>query len=719
MAVLQKIRNRGVLLVSAIAVALFLFVIGDLIRGGEGLIQRQRQNVGEVDGESVHIQDYQELFEEFQTYQEIAQQKSSFNEDETNQIKDYAWQTYVQNQLIEKECKALGIAVTDEEVQQIIRTGASQMLQVPIFMNQQGQYDYGQVSSFLTSYKKMKDSGEQIPEQYEKIYKFFLFVQKQIRYQYMAQKYQILLSKCFLSNPVEAKQNFEARTNESNVLLVSVPFTSISDDKVSVSDDEIKNKYNADKAKYEQFVETRDLKVVDVKVVASDADKKALEKEMNESYKKLEAAADNDAAGNVVRQATSLVNYTNVYKTKDAFPQMIASLLDGDSTSLSAGALVKPTYDAMSNTYYTLRVMGKTTQADSVLFRQIAVVGKDASDSDKKADSIMNALSAGASFKDIAKKYNQTGDSAWVATAQFQQGDLDADNTTYINDIYAMASGEVKKIKFTNGNTVIVKVEKTAHPVTKYNVAAVVKELKFSDETYSKEYDKFSAFVASNATVESMEANAAKSGYIVRPLENISSSQHTIAGIHNTREALKWAFDDAKPGDVSQLYECGDNDHLMVLALTGVVKEGYAPLDKVKDIIKQELINEKKAEKILEACKSVKDINAAKAVAGAQVDSVNHITFAASTFVRATTASEPVVSALASKTPQGQFAAAVKGNAGVYMLQVLSKNKTSETYNQKSEESQVAQNNFRYAFQNIFNNLYLKAKVKDFRYRNF
>ena len=108
MAVLQKIRNRGVLLVSAIAIALFLFVIGDLIRGGEGLINQAKQTVGEVNGSSVSIQEYQSLFEEFQVYQEIAQQKTSSSEDENNQLKDMAWQTYIQNKLIEAECEKLG-----------------------------------------------------------------------------------------------------------------------------------------------------------------------------------------------------------------------------------------------------------------------------------------------------------------------------------------------------------------------------------------------------------------------------------------------------------------------------------------------------------------------------------------------------------------------------------------------------------------------------------
>ncbi|MBQ2339680.1 MAG: SurA N-terminal domain-containing protein, partial [Bacteroidaceae bacterium] len=143
MAVLQKIRNRGILLVSIIAIALFLFVMGDLLRGGEGLINQSRQNVGEIDGTSVSIQDYQSVFEDFQVYNEIAQQRTSTSEEENNQLKDMAWNTMIQNKLIEKECNALGIGVTDDEVAEVIRSGQNQLLQVPAFANQQtGRYDY-------------------------------------------------------------------------------------------------------------------------------------------------------------------------------------------------------------------------------------------------------------------------------------------------------------------------------------------------------------------------------------------------------------------------------------------------------------------------------------------------------------------------------------------------------------------------------------------------
>lgn len=719
MAVLQKIRNRGVLLVSAIAIALFLFVIGDLLRGGEGLINQSRQTVGEINGESVGVQDFQNLYEDMQNYQRIAQQKSSFSEEETNQIKDMAWQSYVQEQLIGEECAALGLTVTDDEVAEIIRNGASQMLQVPIFMNQQGRYDYSIVQQFLAEYKNLKDNGQQVPETYESIYKYYLFVQRQIRSQFLSSKYQNLLGHLILSNPVSAKQNFESRQQESSILLASVPFSTVKDEDVEVSDQELKDKYNADKEKYRQYVETRDAKIIDVSIVASDKDRKALEDEMQQAYTELAAATTNDAAGNVTRQNTSLIPYTNVMKAKDAFPQMVQDVLGGDSASLAVGSTTQPKYDALTNTYYSVKLLEKATQADSVLFRQIVVTGKDQADIKAKADSIVNALNAGADFKSIAKNYAQKGDSAWIATAQYQQAQMDADNISFVQKLYAMQPGENQKLTFTNGNTVVLQVMKQANPIVKYNVAALVKELRFSDETYNAEYNKFSSFIAANPTLQQIEANAAKAGYTVRPVENVTASMHNIARIHDTSDAVKWLFDEAKKGDVSQLYECGDNDHLLLVALTDVTKEGYAPFDKVKDLLKQQVTDEKKAEKILANASKVKDMNAAKQLQGAVVDSVNHVSFANPAFVRATMSSEPIVSALAAKTAKGQFAGPAKGQNGVFMLQVLDKTKSSAKYDEKAQLLQDQQTNMRMIAQNIMNDLYLKANVKDLRYKFF
>ena len=227
MAAIQAIRNKGVLLVTVIAVALFLFVIGDALRGGESIWNQSKMNVGQVNGEKVSIQDYQQMVEDFTTFYEIQQNQNSFSEEENNRIKDEAWQTFVQNSLIADECEKLGLAVTDDELAEAIQAGAS-ILNVPMFQNQQtGRYDYAAVQGFLTEYQKAKESGQQIPDAYNKIYKYYIFAQKQIRAQLLAQKYQVLLSSSILTNKVEAKLAFDERIKESDILLASVPFTSV------------------------------------------------------------------------------------------------------------------------------------------------------------------------------------------------------------------------------------------------------------------------------------------------------------------------------------------------------------------------------------------------------------------------------------------------------------------------------------------------------------
>lgn len=716
MAVLQKIRNKSVLLVTVIAIALVLFIVQMYFESGSALINQSKQNVGEVSGKSITVQEYQDMIDEFQTVYEIQKGNSSINEDELNQIKDQAWNNYIQSSLIKDECKKLGLTVTDEEVAELVKAGASQLLQIPMFMNQQtGRYDYSIVKSFVDEYNRMKKEGSQIPDIYEKVYKYYVFVQNNLRDQYLMAKYQNLLAKCLLSNKIEAKSSFDSRTEESDIILASFPYASYDDSNIKVTDEEINKKYNEDKEKYRQFVETRDIKFVDVQVKASKADIAETEKDMNECYNKLAASTNAEEAGAVVRSNSSMVPYSNVMKSKSAFPNVIASKLD----SVASGETVKPEYDAVSNAYYTFKVINKGTQADSVLYRQLQVIGKDEASIKTSADSIVKALNAGAKFKDIAKKYNQTGDSMWIATNNYENGALDADNAKFISTLFSMGKGSTQQLTLSNGATVVLQVLDTKNPVEKYNVAAIMHELKFSDDTYSKAYNKFSSFVAANNTLDKFEANAEKNGYRIQTRYDLTSNMHNISGIHNTREALKWVFEDAKPGDLSQLYECGDNDHMMLIAVTGVNKEGYRDISKVKDIIAAEIKKDKKAENIMAGLKNVKSIEQASREKNAITDTVTHVTFANPAFVGATNSSEPVLSASVSATANGKLGGPVKGESGVYMFKVINKSKTADKFDEKSEMMYLSNMAMRIASSSIFNDLYLKADVKDNRYLYF
>ena len=193
-----------------------------------------------------------------------------------------------------------------------------------------------------------------------------------------------------------------------------------------------------------------------------------------------------------------------------------------------------------------------------------------------------------------------------------------------------------------------------------------------------------------------------------------------MAGLRATREAMKWIFD-SKAGDVSPLYECGNNDHLMVVALTAVHPEGYrdANDEQVKNVLKTEVMNDKKFQKLSEKLTGVKSIADAKAK-GATIDSVKQITFAAPVFVQAAGSSEAALSGAVSAVKAGQFSpAVVKGKGGAYLFQVLNKKqREGAKYDEKQQMQQMQQQAVQAAGRFMYE-LVQKADVKDNRYLFF
>ena len=255
--------------------------------------------------------------------------------------------------------------------------------------------------------------------------------------------------------------------------------------------------------------------------------------------------------------------------------------------------------------------------------------------------------------------------------------------------------------------------------VTKYQAAVVKRTIDFSKETYRAAYNKFSSFVSANQTAADVEKNAAKSGYRVQEAKEITTSQHYLAGIHSTREALKWLFD-AKQGDVSPLYECGDNNHLLLVVLDRINPVGYRSLNdpQVKEMVKAEVIRDKKAQQIVAKLNGVTSIAAAKTKGGV-VTPVNQVTFASPVFLTATGASEPALSGAVAATAKGAFSKTpVKGNAGVYMFQVTGRSMRPVKFDAKEIEQRLRQRAMQYAG-NFMNQLYINAKVVDNRYLFF
>lgn len=713
MAVLGKIRSKGILLVSIIGLGLFAFIAEEAFRSCEASKNNERQQIGVVLGEKMTYEEFQKLVDEYSDVIKMMQGKENFTEDELNSLRDQVWNSYVQSKLIEEDAKKLGLRVTDDEIRNILNEGTNQMLLQTPFVNQQtGRFDANQLKQFLSEYKK--NTNPQLQEQYQKIYNYWNFIEKSLRQQILAQKYQTLLASTFLSNPVEAQQAFNEANEEADIDLISFPYSSVKDADIKVTDADLKSKYEELKPTFQQYEESRDIKFVSVKVNASAADKSELMKKTNE-YAKVLASAEDPAEA--VRKSGSLIPYLGVPVNKNAFPTDVQLLLD----SIAVGSTTAVKENTQDNTLNALRLISRTQLPDSIQFQAIQVGGNTPEEAHKRADSIYAALSADASqWEAIAKKYGQTGEKTWMTTQQYQYApSLDKDTKNYLNILNNAGVGELKNIATTSGN-IIVKVSDRKAMTTKYIAAVIKTEIAFSKDTYSKAYNKFSQYVSENQTIEALEKNAKKYGYTLETLGDVVNSQHNVANIHSTHEALKWIFD-AKEGNVSPLYECGDNDNLLVVGLTKIHKKGYRDLDDpmVKERVKAEVVKDKKAEKLMAEVSGIK--NAKEAIAkGAKVSSVNQVSFAAPVFVAETGASEPALSGAVAATGKGKFSThPVKGNAGVYLFAKKNVNKRSGVkFNDKQEESKIAQRNLQMA-SGFMGELFIKADVVDNRYLFF
>lgn len=712
MATLQKIRSKGPLLVIVIGLALFAFIAGDawkVLQPHQG-----KQDVGEVNGEVLSAQDYQKMVDELSEVIKLTNGLNSLTEDQLNNVKDQVWQSYVNNKLIAEQAEKLGLKVTDAEIQSIIDQGTHPLLMQTPFRNPQtGMFDKDMLKKFLVDYANLNAS--QMPAQYVEYYQkmgaFWQFVEKTLAQSTLAEKYQNLVTKSLISNPVAAEDAFNSRTEQSDLLLAGVPYSSINDSTVQVSDSEIKDRYNEKKEQFKQLVETRDIRYIDVKVVPSDADRKAVEKEVTEYSNQL--ASTTADFGTFVRSTGSSVNYSDVPVSKSVFPADVASRLD----STNVNEVYGPYYNQTDDSFNAFKLLAKVSSPDSIQFRQIQVYADTEEKTKTLADSIYNALKGGADFAAVAKIYGQTGEATWVNAQSWEGSELDADNSKFINTLLNQPVNELANLNMGQANLILQVMNKKSMQ-TKYKVAVVKREVEFSKETYNAAYNKFSQFVAQNTTIDSMVKNAEESGYTLMPRTDLSSAEHYVGGVRSTREALKWIFA-AKPGEVSPLYECGENDHLMVVALDKIHEAGYRDINSVAEMLRAEIRRDKKAEKIMEEMKKYNSIAQVKEMKDAVSDSVKHVTFSAPAYISVTRSSEPVIGAVAAKTAANKVSAPIKGNGGVYMIQVYAKEKGSEKFDAKQEETTLTNMAVRIAGNQLINDLYQKAKVVDQRYLFF
>ena len=734
MAAIGKIRSWGPVLVGIIALALFGFIAGDMWRSCETTGNQQRQQVGEVLGKKMSYTEYEGMIQEYENV--LKTMGYEMNTDEArNELRDYVWQNFVQNTVLEKECKKLGLAVTDEEMANVLKEGTSPVLSQlrllpqmqPVltqFFNQQtGRFDYSQVT-YIYNALKQQAANPQAAEQLAQFDALWKLVEKVLRQQLLTNKYQSLFAGTMLSNPVSAKMAFDGQNTESTVLLASMPYNTINDNEITISDADLKAKYDAMKeAQFKLDQELRDVKFVKFQVKASESDRAKLMATMNDATNLLRG--DSVSVENIIRTHQSEVSYNGLPVTRAAL-QRISPDLAKRVDSMAVGQTTAPFETGNDNIGYSLNVvklLAKTQQPDSIEFRQIRVGGTTPEEIAKRADSIYTALQNGAVFDSLAVKYGETGEKQWFTSAAYQNTNttIDDDSKQYFRSIMSLGVNELKNLKLSQMNIILQVTNRKAN-VDKYDVALVRRAVDFSDSTAIAAYNTFSQYVSESQTIALLDSNAAKYGYIVESAR-IPNTTHFIANLRGTHPAVKWLFSEAKVGQVSQPYDRasdqnGKSDYLLVVALDKVLPVGYYDLDAVKEYVQAEVMKDKKFAQIAQKLDGVKSVAEAQQK-GARVDTIAQVTFP--TPVSLLGSRERSLSGAIAGTEKGQFSKhVVKGDNGAYVFQVLDrKQREGAKFVAKNTEMQQQQQYIQGAFRNLLQDLISKAKIVDNRYMFF
>lgn len=732
MAALQTIRNHGALIVGAIGLGLFGFIAGDLFNAIETTAAFNKQQAGEVYGTSIDIMEYQNLVEEMTQVMKMQRtmqgQSENLTDAELQQIREYVWNDFVRSQVIAKQAEEAGIQVTTADFQNALVKGEARSLSMmaAILGSKDGKLDFAALQEFLKNKEKNVALATQAQdgslEAILAIDAVWKWTEKQLRKELLETKFYTLINNCCIGNPVSAQLD-AATADQKRTVVAAFPFNAIADADVTVEDADMQEIYNAKKDFYKLYSQTRDVKVLDVEVKASTEDQVALTMEVNEVANALRAG--NDPA-TTVAASKSIVAFNNVPVRKDAYRGMndIYSRLD----TATVGYVSPAFYTVADNTVNTYKLVSKSTLPDSVLYRRIFAVAADLEASKTLADSIATAVKGGADFAELAKKYQQPTDSMWLTSAQYEGAALDANTAEMINLLNATKAGQVAVLKLNNNYSLVLQVLETKNPIEKYNLAVVKCKNDFSKETYNNELSKLNKFLSENTTIENIEKNALAAGYMVSERIVSAPDNSLEAEMSGAKEAVRWALDDAKVGDISRIYECGANkEHLLVMAVAGINDGEYVAWDNknVKPELERIAMQNKKAAKALELVGTPKTMEEVAKVQQVVVDTIS-ANFARNARVNYVGIAEPALSGAIARAKAGEFVGPIKGAGAVYYVQVLEELPSAVPYNEANALQQATQNFMsnimRYQYYGqpqevLLNTLMLDADVVDSRYK--
>lgn len=698
MATLQNIRNRGGLMIAiVIGLALGAFILGDMLNSGSKLMRPSQMKIAEIDGESIQYPDFQKKVEELSEVYKMNTQQTQIDENTWEQIREQVWQGYLMENILGKAAEKLGVTVSSEELFDLIQGNNPHPIIQQLFRNQKtGVVDKSAIIQFL----KSLEAGAS-PEQKA----YWLYIENQIKQDKLNAKYNNLVSKGLYVTNDEAKKSLAAKNKSANFQYVMLSYSSIPDADVKVSDEELKAYYNQHKDEYKQD-KTRRIEYVTFDVVASEADKTATQKWLNDAKAEFAATTDNQQYINV----NSDTRFDPSFSKSNELPASLALW----AFSAQPGDFYGPYFE--NGEYKLAKVDQFKMLPDSVQASHILINPQTIGSVEKAkaiADSLKRNIELGGNFAEVAMKYSEDpgsktkgGDLGWFKRKQMVPEFEEAAFSGEVNKLYVVA---------TRYGFHIIKPTKKGKETNQVRLAILTKKVEPSSETYQKVYSEASKFASENPTVDAFN-KAVVAQKLDKKLATMKENDREVTGLESSRQLVRAAFN-AEQGNMcvnnegSTIFEFGNK--FVVAAMTGATEEGASTFEEARIRVELAVRKEKKAQMLADKLKSAgSDLASAASRLSTEVKEASGINF--NSFSIPSIGFEPAVVGTVCSLPEGKVSTPIEGNNGVYLAKVTSFT-TSTDADLKGEKNRIAQTLGYRAGSQVFESLKKVSEVVDKR----
>ncbi len=676
MAILSKIRQKTVFLIVIIAMALFAFVLADVLKNGGGSSNKAQTRVATINDTELSQADFMAQVQS--TQQQMGPSAT------TASAVNLVWDREVKRVLLEEQFEKLGIRVEKDQLDAALASGLAGN---ELFKNELGQFDRTAMNNYIANMKATNPVG----------YQQWVTYEKGIIQGVLERNYMNMIKGGLKSTLAEGEQQYRFQNDKINFQYVQVPYTSINDAEVTVSEDEIRSYVNAHSADFKVDAQT-DIEYVTFDEKASDADIAAAQSGMNTFLKGgLNSNGDTVVAFKDAENAEVYVNDNSdvTYQDRWYFVKDIPAPLAAADSDLEVGEVVGPYKNGA--TYNVTKVLSKRQLADSINTSHILVrwAGTLRASSDIKrtkeeaktiADSILRVV------KNSPSKF------AAVAAAKSDDnsnsdkgGELGYLNpNTGLAPAYKEFMLDNKKgsigLAETDFGYHIINITDVKNTQTAYKFATVTKNVEPSDETINQVFSASSKFEDA-ARKGDYTAVAAEGNLQVRPVNKIGNLDANIPGLTNSRQIITWSFDEeTSVGDVKRF---NTPNGYVVARVTRKSPKGVMGVAEASAKVTPILRNEKKAALIKD--KMSGDLEAIASANGVSVQTATAVTMATPTIPGA--GAEPKVVGMAFGKNAMETTEAIAGKTGVFKVKVLAKVPAATLENYASFANQLDMQN--------------------------